>query len=528
MSHLRRALALALLFPAAACVHEPRAFDPTRVPTPEPPPLAVEPDAQTLGWARAHQVHRVLTRVGAGTVIDRAAQAGFDLAGLDPERPFVVVAGVPPGTGEAPNLPAQLFLPVQASSPIGAAAAILGGLGATTTTDTGMIVALNGAPSTSRTLDQLVAAPMSGDVEVVVNVEAAAARWQAEIERGFETVRDEMRQGPSELRASAAAFDVYVKVLRDALATIRTLTLGFEAGEKDLLLEAVSRHKGPAAASKEVLGMPDLGRFVAPADMRFEWSGTGWASLTDFYVAYYAALLPKRPDLVARFERLFRTWSEGQTFMAGGFTMGGEGGLIRGSAVIQSDRAEAQYAAMLEGVELTREPDVQALMRYSGASAELKLERKIREIKDFPVDRLTYAIHFDEAKLGPEAVQALRPFMQPIVVEIVRAGPFIATTFGQPGEALDRLVAELDEGKGSHPSLTARGQHPAGGTMYWDLDLGGLLAHMEALLPPGTPSPWPRLVAGIGPVTLYGRSVDPVSHYRLRVPMSLVNALRGL
>ena len=96
------------------------------------------------------------------------------------------------------------------------------------------------------------------------------------------------------------------------------------------------------------------------------------------------------------------------------------------------------------------------------------------------VDRYESGLHKTEAQAPtPPALQGLLDKMSGLSYEVAQVGPYLVYTIGAPIESVtDGLFA----GKGPYP-MAAMKSFPGGGTLYLELDMGGVMRWLKALAP---------------------------------------------
>jgi hypothetical protein len=516
---------------AGGCVKNPPVYGSTPVATPAVPSLPAEPEAMTLGWLRAHETLRMLERLGVENPAGAAAAAGVDVSVIDPKRPFVVLAGAPQGEG-AEGVPVLAWLPVPAESGLAMFATGVAREGLTPVAG-GVAFNVNGTAvpgSGSRALlDRLVAGPLGADVEAFVQVEAIVKHWRAAIDAGF-TALDGLfatplpNGKPAMQPAMARAYRDWLKKMLD---TQGTLLLGFGAGEQDLTAYGVT--SGPAASVQPwpatVAAMPDLAGFVPPGDLRLEWRLQPDSPMLQFTLDLYEQLLAGHPAELARMKSAFRTWMGVPMQMAMSMSVDAEV-LYRGVAVSHSANASEQFKAAADMGRLMGEPAMKEALSAGGIGTTLKVDEHAREVDGRPVLRIEYTI---DSGVDPDIAAAnpalARLAKMSIAFEMVQLGEYLVYSLNGLPQDLERTAADLLAGERRHPSLVARTREPAGGDVYFDLDLPAMLRHVRAFVPEELRGGFPAFEADWPVVTSFGLSTPTRGYYRSTVPRAVLTGM---
>lgn len=522
---------LVLCAPLLACGSNPPVPEPTPTAPPAIPSAGAAPTPDTLGWVRAHQISRMAERLGVDNPMQAAAAAGVDLSSLDPERPMVALAGAPPG-GDPTRTPALAWLPVTSDSTLGVmlAAASAGG---TFSLANGTGVALNGAARGTPeqgVLEALAISPMYADVEVFLAFQTLMRVWGEKIESGLSDFQREVAHLPGNgPKVQPAVIDAYVAWLRETLAGLGTLSIGFAVGTDDLSLSYVSRDKAaldtpwPTTAEDP----PDLGRFVPPGAFRIELTTTPKSKWLDLTLKLYGELLKDQPAARERLEKSLRVWTTYKSQMAMSMSFGDP--LFRFTGVTLTPGAEQLAAAMVDVARLMSEPAVVKAMTQGVIDFTIEVKEDARRVEDQPVTQLTYHM-----KKGPRlAEMGGAPMLdalveRPMTLEMVRLGQFVLFTLNEPPAALDRVAAEVMAGQGSQPSLVARSKEPKGGTSYFDFDLAAFGAGIVQMLPAEQRPAEPLMAPGTPPVVGFHYGADAQTYAHVSVPKAVVDQIRAL
>lgn len=133
-------------------------------------------------------------------------------------------------------------------------------------------------------------------------------------------------------------------------------------------------------------------------------------------------------------------------------------------------------------------PDQMApLMKlYEGLGMPMHMDLKLntRRYKDFAVHQYDFNYKLD--KMDPNmAAQFETMKLDQMNSELTLADNKLLWTMGTP--SLDELIDRVQAGKKIHPLLHARKVYPAGGILYYDIDIGAYMGFLAAMTPTDPP-----------------------------------------
>lgn len=528
-----RLLALGLVLCCAACIKSPPVMHPQPVAAPAVPIGPLPADSTRLSYLRAHQLVRLADRLGAGALVSTAAARGLDPRALDPERPLVVVFGDPPeGAIEKTAISALLPIP-PGGSLAQTLSAMLGGQRVSRHGE-GVAIALNQEPVDAAhggaLLDQLAAAPLPADIQVQFNMAAVMARTGDQLHRTLVEVQNEYEK---KARAggqtgTAGLLGAYINWLEGSLQRLQSVTFNLGAGEASLDLSMVMADKpaaGATAPPAQVQAIAGLAEFVPAGDIRLETASNGETAATRMSLQLYQEILRSEPQTLERFKQATAVMSRGRTQYAASLRFGGEH-LVSGTAILLADEAEQKFDALRRLLDLSGSPALKRFYEGAGLSVHTTVARAARSVAGWPVDHVTVQIKPGAAAAARDLGEVGRLLARPIELDVMRIGSYLVYQVNGTPESYARVVSDLLTGHGPHGSLAARAQHPAGGTLYADVDVPRLLASLGDLVPRERRGEWPKLEPSIPQITAFGYQGGPIGYYRMAVPADLIKAVR--
>jgi hypothetical protein len=165
-----------------------------------------------------------------------------------------------------------------------------------------------------------------------------------------------------------------------------------------------------------------------------------------------------------------------------------------------------------------------------GLDFSVEHQTNVRKIKGNPVDRYTYkfALRDNGDKTAkPRAQQSMQVMIDKLsglTYEVAQTGPYLVYSIGAP---VDALVESLLGGKGQYP-LWAMQTFPAGGSLYAEVDIAGVLDMLRGIIPADTGRPLPILPGANNRVGLWSYDGGAVSYQRLVVPIELIRNVIAL
>jgi hypothetical protein len=529
---LRFAFAAVPLLALAGCLKAPPVMNPSTVKAPAiplPPPLD---DKSQLGYLRAHQVVRLADRVGAGPLVHMGAARGIDLRALDPERPLVVLVGDPAGGGWE-KVPLAALLPIAPGGQMAQMITAVAGPDSVSQLAGNVAVALNRPPIDAAhggpLLETLSRAPLATDVEIYVHVAALMARYGDQLRKGIAGMKDEMRKQSSarEQKIDASIADGYFDWIEQTIDKLRSVTFAVGASESAIDFGAIAEDKtaAPRPLSSTAQSMADLARFVPPGDLRIEARVKDMGRWMDSVFKIYDTVLKDDPQTLAELKDALRRWSRGTSQIAISISPDAER-MFTASYVTLADNAAERLEAVRKLAELWNRPGFAKVGEQTGLAVTTKIQRAARMIEGWPVDHLAFELKPTGTN---KAMNDIARFLsRPMEIDYMRVGSYLVYQVNGTPDSFDRMVRDLLAGKGQHPSLLARTDHPAGGFLYADLDVPHLMSSIEALMPQKERRDWPHLDETIPHVTFFGFDAASVSWFRSAVPTRLVNAIRAL
>jgi len=533
---LRRELLVGLLLGAAAVSGCSGPKSPPKVPVVAAPALVIPtpaaPADPTL-FAYLHIsdpipfVHQSL----GPQYLDYAVQRGIKIADFQAGAPLVAFLWDPQGASfqEAPlvvlaPLPSDgdLVGLLKTTSPLVRTAPF--GQSKTTTVLTLGDAAQERARAGEAALLALTQAKQPFDATLHINATPILAKYGPLMHAGIKSMAPMLATAAAQSptapspQSSVAMLDQLVSELEG----LKSFTLGANVSEEDLMLSALtaSADGTPGTPAGGPLAAPDLAQFVPPGDLRLQWNTRDVKRLTDWYLRVYGGLLSAKPELKAQVDELLADWLKAGRTMETAASLSfdpGKGLVMQGLMRVQD--SAAAMAAIRRIVKKFSSGPVHDLYKNMGIELTIKSQQGVRKVKGNPVDRYEYGFHKTEAQgPTPPALQGLLDKMSGLSYEVAQVGPYLVYTIGAPIESVtDGLFA----GKGPYP-MAAMKSFPGGGTLYLELDMGGVMRWLKALAPAAR---LPIVPARASTVSAWSYDGGAVSYQRFVIPLALIKAL---
>jgi hypothetical protein len=525
---VRRSLALLSLLAIPACSPKKEPPVPASLPAAQVAvPLPRDPaDKGLFGYVRVRDPQKLIQDLGGEQARKALAAQPMTVEQLRPGAPAAFFVWEP---GDAPlaNIPMAALLPTKASA--------LSGLRGVTGIDAlgeDSVLAINerGRERAAQSKDDLAAlaqAQSPFDVLAYANLEAILTTYGSKLRDGIQALSSMPALMAQAQQPGAPSPKDMAQMLSSYLAYVeglRSLSLGLSVQPEALDLSVIIAER-KAQAAPAPLSAPDLMPLLPAGAMRLQYSSRDLGQMAAFWKKMYGSAFDNMPAMKEA-RAIMEEWGKvgGPAHMA--MTLSAvENAWIRGHGLMLSDNAQAYFDLTRKGMTMLDKPEVKDCYKKVGIEFSISVKQAARKVKGWPVD--VYQFSFKPAAGGeaPQnpAQQAMFQRMNGWTYEVARVGKFIVFSFnGKLEEAAEGLFAQ----GGARPSLTARRIFPAGGNLYADFDLNGLLQMMRGILPPAEAERLPKLPAGAGSnLSLFGADAGSASYYRVQVPRVLLKAL---
>jgi hypothetical protein len=519
---------------------------PPSLPIPEAKPVtlpapAVPTDAALFGYLHVRDplaLFGKLAQLGGVTPEQLAAQRGIKLGEQLTGAPLVGFLWDPQGAS-LQDVPAVVLAPVpqggalvttlQSANPAVRTAMLdqSPGLTALYIGQSGQAHLNSGGPG----LLALAQAKQPFDITLYVNAAPILAKYGPILHMGIKALAPALGAAAESNPAgfSPQATMSMLEQMVSSLEELKSFSLGASVTNTALELSTLTTQKqgdggGPIAA-------PDLAQFVPPGDVRLQWNTRDIKKLIDWYLRMYGGLLAEKPALRAQVDQAIAEWLKAGPKMQTAMSVSYRNGRgLQISGVMRVDDGPAAMAAVRRSAQLFSSGPVHDAYQSMGLDFSVEHQTNVRKIKGNPVDRYTYkfALRDNGDKTAkPRAQQSMQVMIDKLsglTYEVAQTGPYLVYSIGAP---VDALVESLLGGKGQYP-LWAMQTFPAGGSLYAEVDIAGVLDMLRGIIPADTGRPLPILPGANNRVGLWSYDGGAVSYQRLVVPIELIRNVIAL
>lgn len=393
--------------------------------------------------------------------------------------------------------------------------------------------ALSDAVKNADTLAAIGHAPLQGDFQLALNVQAVMEKYGGVIRQRVQTLQllVQLAGQPGQMNPALLQrlMSVEFQALLDLAGQTRNFVVDARLDPESLVLSFTLEAR-PSTALADTLSAPpvsapDLAQFLdRTAFIKTQQSIRDLGKVTDAYMKYLSlAMGPQSEPALAKMRDELRQAAQkiGKTHMAVSLNLQPDGKFLYEGLVLSED-SEAYYELVRKkSLVWMNEGPLHDLYRQMGVDISVKEESETRKVHGWPVHR--YALratpnHF----LPPAARTMLEKRFGSLTIEMARMGPYVLFSIGQHIEPLaDRLFSHNQQ------PIDAMRDCPPGGVFYLDLDLlaAARSAHSMAVSQPSSAQPQAAPPPSIPPVTLCGYHQNGRAYYRLRIPKALLSQL---
>jgi hypothetical protein len=376
-------------------------------------------------------------------------------------------------------------------------------------------------PSTRGALTEILDAPLPFDGLLYINsatiIEKYIDAWRAGLR-----ARAPLLAAASMARKDAPSPKTMLSMLEgflNAFQSLRAVAVGAKPYDGGIEISTLVQEEKPGPGGP--IAAPDLAQFLPPADLRVVWNSRDLRRLVDFYLRIYGQMLDEVPGLRPQVQALIDEWLKATKGMdsAMAWSFGGDK-TFRGQGIMRVDNPAAVQALMQKAVQLFNQGPVHDVYKGMGIDLQIVQKPKVRKLRGFFVDRYEYRLQLGQELTDP-TVRLVWEKLGGMVYEVARIGPYLV--YAMNG-SIDAVVNSLFTGKGENP-MKALSAFPAGGHLYVEANLPGLLSGMKSLLPPAAADRIPTLPPQPEPVSLFGYDSGETGYYKLRLPGPLLAAI---
>ncbi len=488
------------------------------------PVLPAPADPGVIGYVKVRDPRRLVAEVGQDQVQSLLNAKDLDINLLRPGTPATLVMWGPDGFA-FDKVPLAAFVALQKTPP-----------GFLKDKEDGVKVLedLTFLPITPTARDHAKAAssllplcrePGPWDAQLHVVLSAITRNYGTQLHIGLGALQGAM--AAQSKKPGAPDPQAIGSLLTKMLARIEQMesySLGLSFLPEEIEVEMVLRDKDGGAGGP--IPAPDLAQFMPVEDIRMQWNLHDLAGKMNTYLDWYMPLLASTtPGLVEPMRALFTDMGklgDAQTAVALSFDANVG---MRGAGLWLTKDPEAYLAIIRRSIDMFNQQGVKDSYRTLGMELSATRQSQVRKVYGWPVDR--FSVHITPTKdARPE--QRLMFDKMPILAklthldyEVMRMGSYVLFSFNAPIEA---LAERLLRGHGDLP-LRAAHNFPAGGTLYVDVNVEGLVGSFKGMLPPDAAAKIPDPKSLAGTVTMFSYDGGAASDYRVRVPRTILTAL---
>ena len=488
------------------------------------PNLAAPADPGVMGYVKVREPRKLVAELGEAEVRRVLSAKDLDLNILRPGVPATLVLWGPDGFA-FDKIPLGAFVSMQQTPP-------------------GM---LKDKESGAQQLDELTFLPITPpakehaksvgsllplarepgpwDVQLFLGLSSLTRTYGTQLHIGLGALQGVLMAQPKKPGAPdpAAMGSIFTKMLT-RLEAMDSYALGLNFLPDEVELETVLRDRQSTPGG--AVSAPDLAQFLSADDIRMQWNLRDLGGKVNTYLDWYMPLLnAATPGMAEPFRALLTDigkLGEAQTAISASFDATGQ---MRGEGVWLCKDPEGYLAALRRGIDMLNQKGVKDSYRELGFDIEATRAPSDRKIYGWPVEH--FAMHMTlrkDARQEQRAAFEKMPFLSAmgnLRYDVMRMGGYVLFSING---SLEALAGRVLSGRGEHP-LRAAHVFPAGGTVYGDVDMAGVVRMARSFLPKDAVAklPDPQSLAGV--VTFFSYDGGIASDSRVRVPRSIISAL---
>lgn len=509
------------------------------VPMPAAPPPSPAP---LFAYLKIRDLGRVMNLFGGEATLGMMAQAqGINLGEITPGQPLSLFLWDPDRVDTPFALPLAGLFPVPAEGTIAARLTRMNESLKADAWGTTTLIGMN-SDAVDRAREQkdallgLSGAATPFDALLYVHTDAIVAKYAPVLRQGIRAMQPvlTMTAGHQPGAPSPQSTMAMLEGVVSSLEQQRAAALGVSTYDGGVEVSTLIQEKpraGNSTGEKGPIAAANLAQFLPPGDLRLVWNSRDIRRYIDFYLRVYGPILDERPELKTVVMNLVDQWVKvaQHTDSAMSFALGGDK-IVTGHGILRVDNAAGALALTRSMVGLLQGGPVHDLYSRMGVDFQVVGKQAVRKIYGWPVDRYEYKIAVAQQVTEP-TVRHLWERLNGMSYEVAQVGPYMLYSLNGSVDGLARSMfsvgAKPADGTSPPPILQAMASFPAGGSFYADVNVSSLLRSMRALLPEASRARLPELPPESGLLTLFGYDGGDVGYYKMRVPMTLILAIKS-